>query len=205
MKEKDLQSMWDEYTRLEEKKMLTPVVISRMIRKESGGELATMIRLGYASLFVFAGLCVLFAITAFLYRSDGRLTASSIGGLALSVLGTWWTLYLLRKMRGIDFMHGTFQHVIEGVRKVRQLFRLEMRMQFIFVPLILACTYPVMYMLVQHINIFESFGRVAVRVIGSYIVITALSIWIYRRYYLRHLDLAADKMNRVSEWTEEVQ
>lgn len=173
-----------------------------MIGQKSAGELSIMIQVGYASVAVYAGLVVLFLVSVELYGADIRFATVSLGGLVLSGRGLIWTVFLLFRLRAVNFASASFSEVRVHLDRARRLLRKEFIAQFILMPLFLACVFPVIYMMVQRVNIFERFETAAFRIVAGYILITALSVWIYRRYYFRKFDLFEERMNELEDLGE---
>lgn len=194
MEKLDLTEIWSRYRRLEERHQLTPVVVRRMVRERAQGTLSRMVNYGYASVLTYLGVIVLFVVSTIMYGADARYLVCGLAGIGLSLTGLVWSVVLLRKMRTIDFATDAFVQVTEGIGDVKRLLRFEMQAQFVYMPMFLACVFPPVYRLVQNINVFEAFGRVAFRMGLAYLLITVISVWLYRRYFFRHLDLASDEI-----------
>jgi hypothetical protein len=203
MNQINLKELWEDYSRLEENKMLTPVMIRKMIGERSHGDLRQMILMAYSSLAVFAGLIPLFSFSLARYGSDARFIITGLGGIALSLAGLAWTLYTLRKLRSVNFSGNSFVEARRSVLKVKKLFRTELNAQFAFMPLFLACVFPPIFMMVRNLNVFEAFSEAAPRIITGYILITILSVWMYRRFYFRKLDLSVKSMEEAEDLLKE--
>ncbi len=198
MKESEIMELWQHYSQLEQRKELTPLMVKQFIAKKSESDLQVMSGTTYSSIFVYAGLILLFLSALRMYSDDVRFVRVSIGGIVLSIIGLTWTVIFLRKLRSINFGSSSLAKVRTLVVQLRRLLRVEVSSLFVFMPMLLACVLPVVYMMVQQLNIFEEFARVAPRVLLTYAMIVALSLWIYRQYYYKKLDLFE---RRVDEYT----
>ena len=199
MEEQDIKKLWTEYSKLEEKNKLTGTVIRKMIGRQSGSELAIMVQTGYWGVAIYCALLALFGFSLMKYGSDGRFLTVAAAGFLLSLVGLLWGIYTLRRMRSITFSNDSFLAAREAIRNVRSVLKKEYRVQFILMPVFLACVYPVVYILVQGINIFDEFSRVAFRIITSYVFITVMSVWVYRKYYFRNLDRFEERISDAEE------